>query len=106
MFVSQNFQEIAKHTEILIAISTVHSPVLCSFPKSYQFERGSVFGDLITLVSNEEHVLKLKELINKIKRELNRNNQFCDQVKWEVLKCEIHCFTIKFSKDLAKAKKK
>ena len=77
MFVSQNFQEIAKHTEILIAISTVHSPVLCSFPKSYQFERGSVFGDLITLVSNEENVLKLKELISKIKGELNFSNQFC-----------------------------
>ena len=49
-------------------------------------------------------MLRLKELINKVKGELNRSNQFCDQVKWEVLKYEIRCFTIKFS-DLAKAKK-
>ena len=58
-----------------------------------------------SLVSNEEYVLRLKELINKVKGELNRSNQFRVQVKWEVLKYEILCFTIKFSKDLAKAKK-
>ena len=43
--------------------------------------------------------------MNKVKGELNRSNQLCDQVKWKVLKYEIRCFTIKFSKDLAKAKK-
>ena len=58
-----------------------------------------------SLVSNEEYVLRLKELINKVKGELNRSNQFCDQVKWEVLKYEIRCFTIKFLKDLGKVKK-
>ena len=62
-----------------------------------------MFGNLIE--SNEENVSKLKERIYKIKEELNCSRQFCNQVKWEVLKYEIGCFAIKFSKDLAKAKK-
>ena len=57
------------------------------------------------LVSNKEYVLRLIKIINKVKGELNRSNQFYDQVRWEVLKYEIHCFTIKFSKDLAKQAK-
>ena len=56
-----------------------------------------------SLVCNTGYVLRLKELINKVKGELN---QFCDQVKCELLKYEIRCFTVKFSKDLAKAKKR
>ena len=103
IFISQSLQEIAKHTAILNAISTSHSPVLCSFQNFNQCQRGP--GLWKSLVCNEEYILRLKELINKVKGELNRSNQFCAQVKWEVLKYEIRCFTIKFSKDLAKAKK-
>ena len=36
IFVSQNFQKIPKHTEILNAISTDHSPVLCLFQNQCQ----------------------------------------------------------------------
>ena len=50
-----------------------------------------------SLVSNEEPVSKLEQLINKIKGELNCSDQFCKHVKREVLKHEIRCFTIKFS---------
>ena len=107
ILISQNFQEIAKHTEILNTISIDHSPVLCSFQNLNQCQRGvGLWKFNNSLVSNEEYVLRLKELINKVKGELNRSNQFCDQLKWEVLNYEIRCFTIKFSKDLAKAKKK
>ena len=56
-----------------------------------------------SLVSNEEHVLKVKEIVNKIQGELNHSNQFYNQGKWEMLKYEIFCSKIKFSKDLAKA---
>ena len=106
IFISQNLQEIDKHTEILNAISTDHSPVLCSFQNLNQCQRGvGLWKFNNSLVSNEEYVLRLKELINKVKGELNRSNQFCDQVKWEVLKYEIRCFTIKFLKDLGKVKK-
>ena len=50
-------------------------------------------------------MLRLKELNHKIEGELNGSNQFCNQVKWKVLKYEICCFTIKFSKYFAKAGK-
>ena len=90
IFISQNFPERAKHTEILNATSTNHSPVLCSFQKLNQFQRGPGLQKFSnSLVSNEEYVLRLKELLNKVKGELNRSNQFCNQVKWEVLKYEI-----------------
>ena len=49
IFISQNCQEIAKHTEILNAISRDHSPVLCSFQNLNQCRRGPVFGNLTTL---------------------------------------------------------
>ena len=45
IFISENFQEIAKHREILNAISTDHSPVSCSFQNLNQCERGRVFGN-------------------------------------------------------------
>ena len=56
-------------------------------------KKDCVFGNC--LLSNEEYVLRLEELINKVKGGLNCSNQFCDKVKWEELKYEI-CFTIKF----------
>ena len=85
IFVSQNFQETAIHTQILNAISIDHFPVLCSFQKLNQCQRGpGLWKCNDSLVCNEEYVSRLK---------------------WEVLKYEIRCFTIKFSKDLAKVKK-
>ena len=106
IFISQNLQEIDKHTEILKAISTYHSPALCLFQNLNQCQRGlGLWKFNNSLVSNEEYILRLKELINKVKGELNRSNQFCDQVNWETLKYEIRCFTIKFSRDLTKTKK-
>ena len=105
IFVSQNFHEITMHKEILNAISTDHSPALCSLQSLNQCQKGPVLWKFNnSLVCNEEYVLRLKEFINKVMGELNHSNQFCDQVKWELLKYEIG-FMIKFWKDLAKAKK-
>ena len=105
IFISHIFQEIAIHAEILNTISTDHSPVLCSFQNLSQCQRGlGLWKFNNSLVCDEEYVLRLKELISKVKGELNHCNQFCDQVKWEVLKYEVRCFSIKFSKYLAKAK--
>ena len=42
IFISQNFQEIAKNTEILNAISTDHSPVLCSFQNLNRCQRNLI----------------------------------------------------------------
>ena len=106
IFISQNFQEIAKHAEILKTISTDHSSVLSTFQNLNQGQRRPVLWKFNnSLICNGEYVLRLKVLINKVKGELNHSNQFCNQVKWEVLKYEVRCFTIKFPKDLAKTKK-
>ena len=68
VFISQNFQEIAKHTETLNTVSTDYSPVLCSFQNLNQFERGPNLWKLNNfLVSNEEYVLRLKNLLIKLK---------------------------------------
>ena len=81
IFISQNLQEIAKHTEILNAISTDHSPVLCSFQNLNQCQRGlGLWKFNNSLVSNEEYILRLKELINNVKGELNRSNHFAPKL--------------------------
>ena len=106
IFISQNLKEIDKHTEIINTISTDHSPVSYLFQNLDQFQRGlDLWKFHNSLVSNEEYLSRLKELVNKIQWELNRSNHFCNQEKWEMLKYEIRCFTIKFSKCLTKAEK-
>ena len=68
--------------QILNAVSTDHSSVLCLFKNFIQFRRGPGLWKFNNFqVSNEEYVLKLKELINKIKGKLNDSNQFWNQVK-------------------------
>ena len=47
IFISQNFQEIAKHTDILNAISTDHYPVLIHFKTLINFKEDRIFGNLI-----------------------------------------------------------
>ena len=59
--------------------STDHCSVLCSFQNQNQFQWAPGLWKLNnSLASNEEYVLKLKELIDKIIGELNRSNQLCD----------------------------
>ena len=71
MFISQNFQEIVKDTEILNAISTDYSPVLCSFQNLNKCQRGPGLWKLNnSLVCNEEYVLRLKELMIKLEENL------------------------------------
>ena len=75
------FSDFPKHTEILSAISTDHSPVLCSFQNFNQCPRGpGLWKFSNSLVSNEEYVLRLKELVNRVKGELNCNNQVCEEI--------------------------
>ena len=48
IFISQNFQEITKHIEILNAISTDHSLIHVHFKTSIKFKEDQVSGNLIT----------------------------------------------------------
>ena len=53
------------------------------------------------VILNEEFVAKLKYFLVKTKEELNKNSELNEQIKWELLKYKIRCFTISFSKELA-----
>ena len=43
--------------------------------------------------------------IHKYKEQLNSQTQFCSQTKWDILKSEIHLFTISFSKNLSQLRR-
>ena len=85
-----------KKSEILSTISTNHSPVFCSVQKIISCTK--VQDIYNSLVSNENYIQKIKQHIQQIKENFSVENQFCDQMKWEILKFEIPLFTIKFSK--------
>ena len=55
---------------------------------------------------NEDFIQKFTEHIEKVKKQLNSQTQFCDQTKWEILKYEICLFNISFSKNLAQLRRK
>ena len=98
IFISHNFQEVVKDSEILCVISTDHSALRCSFQHFNKLKSGSDLWKLnSSLVSNEDFIQKCI---------LNLQTQFCDQIKWEILKYEIRLFTIRFSKNLAQLRRK
>ena len=106
IFLSLSFQELIKKPEFLNAFSTDHSPVFCFIEACSQFEKGSglwKFNNSLPL--NEEFAAKLKDFLVKTKEELNKNSELNEQIKWELLKYKIRCFTISFSKGLAKKKR-
>ena len=106
IFLSLSFQELIQKSEFLNAFSTDHSPVFCSIEACSQFEKGSGLWKFNSfLLLNEEFVAKLKYFLVKTKEELNKNSELNEQIKWELLKYRIRCFTISFSKGLAKEKR-
>ena len=106
IFLSLSFQELIQKSEFLNAFSTDHSPVFCSIEACSQFEKGSGLWKFNnSLLLNEEFVAKLKDFLVKTKEELNKNSELNEQIKWELLKYKTRCFTISFSKGLAKKKR-
>ena len=55
---------------------------------------------------NEDFIQKPSEHIEKNKKQLNSQTQFCDQTEWEIVKYEIRLFNISFSKNLAQLRRK
>lgn len=54
------------------------------YSKNQQLHKGvETFNN--SLVSNEKYIEKIKQRIQKIKENLSRENQFCDQIKWKIL---------------------
>ena len=107
VLISRNFQGVVGNSESLGAMPTDRSALFCSFQ---HFNKLKVCSGLWkfnnSLVSNEDFIQKCTEHIQKVKEQLNSQNQFCDQTKWEILKYEFHLFTISFSKDLAQLSRK
>ena len=106
IFISHNFQEVVKYSEILCVMSTDHSAFFCSFQHFNKFKKGSGLWKFIMKMKIKDTIQKCKEHIQKVKEQLNSQTQFCDQTKWEILKYEICLFIISFLKNLAQLRRK
>ena len=82
----QTFRKWFKKAEILGTIPMNNSPVFCSIQKINSCTKESRLWKFNnSLVSNEKYIEKIKQRIQKIKENLSRENQFCDQIKWKIL---------------------
>ena len=109
IFISQNFQEYVKKSDVLNALSTDHSPVFCSISKRNELNKGKGRGLWKfnnSLISNTDFVKQMKQLIENIKQQQLSESGQTDQIKWELLKYEIRKFAITFSKKISQNTKR
>ena len=105
-FISNNIQENVKDSDILVAFSTDHSPVIFSLLLNKDKNRGKGLWKFNnSLTANDEFVEKMKIYIKDILENMDKENIIDEQLRWEFLKYEIRKFSIIFSKNLAKIKK-
>ena len=72
IFISHNFQEVVKYSEILCVMSTDHSALFCSFQRFNKLKKGSGLWKFNnSLVSNEDFIQKGTEHIQKVNEQLN-----------------------------------
>ena len=95
IFVSQNLQERTTNVDILNAVSTDHSPVFCCLLNSTEFP-----------IFDRNFVKEMICFIHDTKKRLLTENVFDEQPQWEILKYEIRKFSIRYSKVIAKEKRK
>ena len=102
--ISNTLQESVVKCDILTSLASDHSPFFMSIKTLNDSEKGSSYWKFNnTLVKNELYRKGLIDKINEIKIEYKDMDP---QLKWELLKFEIRKFSIKFSKNLAKEKRK
>ena len=71
-FISPNFQEMVKDSEILCNMSIDHSALFCSFQHFNKLKKGSGLWKFNnSLVSNEDFIQKGTEHIQKVNEQLN-----------------------------------
>jgi exodeoxyribonuclease-3 len=103
--ISNEMQECVSAVGILPSIRSDHSPIILSLRQLEDCKRGPgmwKFNNL--LLENETFCTELKEEIEKFTVE---HGDIVDhQIKWELLKYVLRAHSIKFSKKLAKKKKK
>ena len=106
VFISNHFQEFTKNIDILPAFCSDHSPILCTFEKSSEFNTGRNFWKFNSSLTKDKNFVKnLKEHIKFIKNSFISNFENKPQLQWEYLKYEMRSFAIKFSKNKAKIKR-
>ena len=97
-------QESVRSVTILPSVRSDHSPILLSLNIRNDFKKGpGMWKFNNSLLQNEEYCLQLNETIDNLTLDLE--NIIDPQMRWEFLKFEIRCFSIKFSKKLAKEKR-
>ena len=103
--ISNIIQESVKSVSVLPSVRSDHSPILLIFKNFDQFTKGpGLWKFNNSLLQNEEFCIQLNENIDKVIEDFE---DIADhQLKWELLKFKIRCFAIKFSKKLAKEKRK
>ena len=104
-FISNSLQDVITHADFFTALSTDHSPVTISIPKSKNRIHGHSFWKFnSSLLSDQNYVTKTKNLIQTFHS--NQNFTPNAQLKWELLKYQIQKFTMNYSKKLAKERRK
>ena len=103
IFISNKLQESSNKAIILPAFKTDHSSVSVIISNYNEIKPGpGLWKFSNSLISDENFTERLKNFIENLKDDLNSENSFDDQVKWEYMKFEIQKFTISYSKIRAK----
>ena len=106
-FVSNSLQDFLDQADILASFSTDHSPILFSFRKKKDLQRGKGLWKFNSSLSqNKDYIQKMKKHILDTLKIIDQENQFNDQMKWEFLKFEIRKFSRTFSKQYAKEQRR
>ena len=106
-FVSQNLQERTRNVDILNAVSTDHWPVFCSLLNSTEFLKGpGIWKFYNSLIFDRNFVKEMKCFIHDTKKTLLTEDVFDKQSQWQIVKYEIRKFSIWYSKEIAKEKRK
>ncbi|RUA06759.1 MAG: hypothetical protein DSY43_01270 [Gammaproteobacteria bacterium] len=93
--------------DIIPAPSTDHSAITLKF-KIFESEKGgpSFWKFNNSLVENERYCAELKKQIKDLKTSLNNEGIFNPQSRWELIKYQIRKFSMAFSKELARNRRK
>ena len=97
IFISNQLQTMVNKSEILVAISTDHSPVMMNLNmENIQFQKGAGYWKYNSSLNDDLiYTNQLIQLIDDFLRDCPITNK---QAQWELLKYEIRKFTIQYTK--------
>ena len=99
IFISNKLQEFSNDTDIIPAFKTDYSSVLVTISNYNFFKPGPYHWKFNnSLIKDETLTCTFKNLIQNMINKLNASTSLNNQLKLELLKCEIRRFTISFCK--------